>query len=293
MTSRWSSEAERRATAGLALLLAGLALSGPAGAHPDLLQQIALLDRQIAQQPDDAALRVTRGDLHRRHGDLDAAEQDFAAARRIQPDFDTLDLQQARLLLDRGDAAGAERLLTRDLAAHPERAVAWSLRGRANIALRRPVPAAGDFEQAIHRSTAPSPALFRDQALALAAAGPEQWPAARRALDAALLRHPQDPALLGLASDVALAQGQPEAARALIGRVPEALHALPRWAVRLERAQCLERAGGGTDEEAARCLLAAREALDGQVGVWVDYWVAPSVGPGVEPGVARPAIAER
>jgi len=281
MTSRWSSEAARRTIAGLALLLAGLALSGPAAAHPDLLEQIALLDRQIAQQPGNAALRVTRGDLHRRHGDLEAAERDFAAARRIQPDFDTLDLQQARLLLDRGDAAGAERLLTRDLAAHPERAVAWSLRGRANIALRRPVPAAGDFEQAIQRSPAPSPALFRDQALALAAAGPDQWPAARRALDTALLRHPQDPALLGLASDVALAQGQPEAARALVGRVPEALHALPHWAARLERAQCLERGAVGTDEETARCLLAAGEALDGQIESWVESWVA------------QPSLAER
>ena len=281
MTSRWSSKAARRTTAGLALLVAGLALSGPAAAHPDLLEQIALLDRQIVQQPGNAALRVTRGDLHRRHGDLAAAEEDFAAARRMQPDFDTLDLQQARLLLDRGDAAGAERLLTRDLAAHPERAVAWHLRGRANVALGRAVPAAGDFEQAIQRSPAPSPALFRDQALALAAAGPEQWPAARRALDTALLRHPQDPALLGLASDVALAQGQPEAARALVGRVPEALHALPHWAVRLERAQCLERGAVGTDEETARCLLAAREALDGQIESWVESWVA------------QPSLAER
>jgi predicted Zn-dependent protease len=278
MTSRWSSEAARRATAGFALLLAGLALSGPAGAHPDLLEQIALLDRQIAQQPGNAVLRVTRGDLHRRHGDLAAAEQDFAAARRIQPDYDTLDLQQARLLLDRGDAAGAERLLTQELAAHPERAVAWNLRGRANMALGQPVPAAGDFEQAIRRSPAPSPALFREQALALAAAGPALWAAARRALDAALLLHPQDPALLGLASDIALAQGQPEAARALIGRVPEALHALPRWTARLEHAECLERAAGGTDAQATRCLLAAREALDGQIGSWVEPWVAqPSI----------------
>ena len=274
MTSRWLSETARRTHTGLVLLLAGLALSSPAGAHPDLPEQIALLDQQIAQEPDNAALRVARGDLHRRHGDLEAAERDFAAARRLQPEVDTLDLQQARLLLDQGDSAGAEALLTRDLAAHPERAVTWALRGRANMALGRPVPAAGDFEQAIRRSPAPSPALFREQALALAAAGPEQWPSARRALDAALLRHPQDPALLGLASDVALAQGQPQAARVLIGRVPEALQALPPWAARLERARCLERAAEVADEATARCLLAARAALDAQVASWIESWVA-------------------
>jgi predicted Zn-dependent protease len=269
MTSRWPSEAARRTQAGLALLLAGLALSGPAGAHPDLQEQIALLDQKIAQQPDDAALRVARGDLHRRHGDLEAAARDFAAARGIQPDFDTLALQQSRLLLEIGDPAGAQRLLTQDLASHPDRAVAWDLRGRANMALRRPLPAAGDFDQAIRLSPAPSPALFREQALALTAAGPGQWEAARRALDAALLRHPQDPALLGLASDIALAQGQPGAARDLIGRVPEALHPLARWTARLERAQCLEQAASGADAAPARCLLAAREELDAQVEAWI------------------------
>lgn len=270
MTSRWFSETARRTHTGLVLLLAGLALTGPAGAHPDLLEQIALLDQQIAQQPDDAALRVMRGDLHRRHGDLEAAERDFAAARSLQPDFDTLDLQQARLLLDQADPAGAEALLTRDLAVHPERAVSWDLRGRARIALRRPEPAAADFGQAIRFSSAPSPALLRQQALALIAAGPGQWESARRALDAALLRHPQDPALLGLATDLALAQGQPEAARALVGRVPEALHVLPRWAARLERAQCLEQAASGTDEMAERCLPDAREELAAQVEAWID-----------------------
>jgi len=269
MTSRWPSEAARRTQAGLALLLASLALSGPTGAHPDLLEQIALLDQQIALQPENAALRVARGDLHRRHGDLEAAARDFAAARSIQPDFDTLALQQARLLLELGDPAGAERLLTQDLAAHPERVVAWDLRGRANMALRRPQPASADFDQAIRLSPAPSPALFREQALALAAAGPGEWESARRALDAALLRHPQDPALLGLATDIALAQGQPGAARVLIGRVPEALHTLARWTARLERAQCLEQAARGADAAAARCLLAAREELDAQVEAWI------------------------
>jgi predicted Zn-dependent protease len=269
MTSRWPSEAARRTQAGLALLLVSLALSGPAGAHPDLLEQIALLDQQIAQQPDNAALRVARGDLHRRHGDHEAAARDFAAARSIQPDFATLALQQARLLLEVGDPAGAERLLTQDLAVHPERAVAWDLRGRANMALRRPQPAAADFEQAIRLSVAPSPALFREQALALTAAGPGQWEAAQSALAAALLRHPQDPALLGLASDIALARGRAGSARDLIGRVPEALHPLPRWTARLERAQCLDQAASGADAVAEPCLRAAREELEAQVEAWI------------------------
>jgi hypothetical protein len=112
--------------------------------------------------------------------------------------------------------------------------------------------------------------LFRQQALALIAAGPGLWESAGRALDAALLRHPQDPALLGLASDLALAQGQSGVARDLVGRMPEALHVLPRWAARLERAQCLEQVASATDEAAARCLLAAREELNTQVAAWID-----------------------
>jgi hypothetical protein len=51
--------------------------------------------------------------------------------------------------------------------------------------------------------------------------------------------------------------------------VPEALHPLPRWAARLERAQCLEQAASAADAVAARCLQAAREELDAQVEAWI------------------------
>jgi tetratricopeptide (TPR) repeat protein len=241
----------------LLILLVGMAAHpAPATAHPDLLEQIAQLNVQLAAQPGDAELLARRGDLYRQHGDATAAQRDFAAARSTAPDLAVLDLQEGRLMLEQGNPAAAQQLLASYLARQPEQALAWSLSGHAHLALMQPEQAAKDFGRAIRNSIHPSPGLFRDQVLALLAAGHEHWDAAQRTLDSALLQHPADIALLGLATDISLAQDQPGEALALIAHLRPELQALPQWRERERLAKCLKDDGSEAETvEACRSTV--------------------------------------
>ena len=238
--------------------------AGAAGAHPDLLEQIEHLDAEIAQNSGDATLLLQRGDLHRRHGDFAAAAADFAAARALDPAKPELDFAEGRLLLDSSQSAAAEQSFSRYLDANPQHAAGWNLRGHARLAQGLPELAARDYGRAIDLSDPPGPALFLQQASALVLAGTDDWPAAQQVLQSGLERHPQDVALHGLAADIALAQGEPDAARMEIGRVPAAVQGLSQWQRRIELAACV--AAGGADAE--RCAQQARAQLRAELNRW-------------------------
>jgi predicted Zn-dependent protease len=255
-----------RSRAVLVILLAAMAVNaGPAGAHPDLLEQIERLDQQLARESGNAELLVRRADLHRRHEDYAAALRDFAAARAVQPDNHAFDVQEGRLRLETGDPDRADALFSSHLEAHPGHAAAWYLRGQARVAMGQPAPAALDFARAIATSDAPTPVLYRQQASALVAAGEDHWQAARDALDSGLLRHPVEVSLLGLATDIALAQAELARARDYMARLPKGLEVLPQWRARFELAAC-GKAGGS---ETAGCASAARAQLAAQVAAWL------------------------
>jgi predicted Zn-dependent protease len=254
-----------RSRAGLAILLVTMAvIAGPAGAHPDLLEQIERLNEQLARAPGNAELLVRRADLHRRHEDYAAALRDFAAARAVQPGNREYDFQEGRLRLETGDPDRADALFSNYLEAHSGHAAAWHLRGQARLAMGQPVLAALDFARAIATSAAPTPVLYRQQASALVAAGDDHWQAARDALDTGLARHPVEVSLLGLATDIALAQAETAAARHYLARLPKGLETLPQWRARLELASC----GDAGDGEAADCAQMARAQLLAQVAAW-------------------------
>jgi predicted Zn-dependent protease len=240
------------------LLLAGGLLTGPVHGHPELLAQIELINDQLAAQPQNTELLLRRGDLYRRHGDHGAAERDFATVRRLDPDNDLLDFYAGRLQLETGAPGRADESLSRYLARHPEHASAWVLRGRARLARGLPLAAAGDFAGAIAHSSRPTPSLYLQQAMALLAAGEKHLDSARAAADTGLARHPQDVALLGLATDIALVRGQGAAASGYLGTLPGALADLPQWRSRRESTDCLQRGEATT----VQCAAPARERLD-------------------------------
>ncbi|HEV8701324.1 MAG TPA: hypothetical protein VGV60_08635 [Candidatus Polarisedimenticolia bacterium] len=88
-------------------LLACLALSPPAQAHEAIERQIADLNARIAAHPQEAALYLMRGELHREHADWNAAARDYQRARDIDPGLDAVDLGFGRLRLDTGRPAPA------------------------------------------------------------------------------------------------------------------------------------------------------------------------------------------
>ena len=67
-------------------LLCLLGLPAVAVAHPEIAEQIELVDRQLAATPDDYLLWAQRGELNRLHGDLLKAIADFERAANLGPD---------------------------------------------------------------------------------------------------------------------------------------------------------------------------------------------------------------
>lgn len=246
------------------LALAAFQFAPPIAAHPDLLAQIARLDAEIAANPNDVGALVRRADLHRRHADHDAAAADLGRARELarrvpQAASHLPDIARAagRLALDRGLPAEAAAELDLYLDTRPDDPAAWRYRGRALLALGRNDEAAADFAESIRRTPRAPPDLYRSRALALAAIGPDGWTRALEAVEEGLDSHPADPALAGLATDLALALGDADAAAAHIARLPEPIRRLPDWVARLRALQCLRSA----DDSGADCAGDIRSRL--------------------------------
>ena len=263
MTLPWCSE-HLLLTRFAGLLIGLTLLAPPVWSHPELLAQIELLDIEVQQQPGNAELLIKRGDLYRREQDYAAAQKDFDAARELQPDNSGLDFFQGRLQFERGDFADADFLLSRYLAGHPEHASAWILRGHTRQALRLPLAAAQDYAQAIALSDAPSPSLYREQVLALVAAGESNYKAAREVADSGLNSFPGEVSLLGLATDIALAENDPGVAALYIQQLPDSISMLPSWQGRHERVQCLEQVDPSMGANRKQCHQAAIQILQQQ-----------------------------
>lgn len=236
---------------GFALLFAGF-LALEAAAHPDLEAQIETLTAELEMRPRDAELLLRRGDLHRRHEDHDSARRDFAAAREADPGHPWLDLYAGRLDLEAGDAQSAVKLLGRYLESKPDHALAWRLHGEALCTLGQFEDAANSFSGAIEHSPAPSPDLFRLQALSWLALGEPGHLPASEVVDAGLAHFGTEVTLLGLGVDLALADGLADRARALFDTAPDGLLKLPDWTVRGELLECLHATGACESRARAR-----------------------------------------
>lgn len=247
---------------GIALLILLAALTSPAWGHPDLMVQIEALDAQLEAQPGNVELLLKRGDLYRRHQDYTAAARDFNTARSIDPSHPEIDFYAGRLSLAVGDGMEAERLLARYLADHPHHAAAWTLHAEANIQNSSPGTAAEYFAQAIRSSDRPSPGLYTRYALSLGANGEPSWTGALQLIDEALQRFPLELTLLGIGTDVALAQNHPAEAAWYMQILPQALRDLPQWKKRGEAAECL---AGAESAAQVQCLQQAKASLARQI----------------------------
>ncbi|MEJ8568076.1 tetratricopeptide repeat protein [Wenzhouxiangellaceae bacterium CH-27] len=252
--------------------LAGGPVARPAVAHPDLLAQIAQLDSEIALNPEDVGAYLRRADLHRRHVDYDAAEADVEQARLLtRADRAThgafepaIDRTAGRLALDQERFTAAVEYLGRSLASRPADPAAWRFRGLALQALGRHEEAAGDFAQAIDRTAQPPPDLYRLRARALTAVGPDGWTRARDAADRGLERHPGDPALRGLATDLALVLGDVDGAGRYLDELPAPILGLAVWKTRVAARGCLN--NGADRDDGASCTASIRIRLSAEHG---------------------------
>ena len=102
----------------LGLAAVALLLAKPtfAWAHPGLDERIAQVTAQLAANPQDVDLLLTRAELRRLHGQFDAALSDLHAAALVNPDASMILLSQARIFSDAGQPTNALALvLTRQV----------------------------------------------------------------------------------------------------------------------------------------------------------------------------------
>jgi predicted Zn-dependent protease len=234
---------------------------GPVWAHPELERQIADATARIEAHPADPELRLKRGELHRLHRDWPAAEADYAAARRLDPNLAAVDLVLGTMLLEAGRAAEARVTLDRFLARVPRHATGLATRARAWVELGRPLAAAEDYTRAL-RSLGPDeralPDYYLERARALAAAGPRHLDQAIAGLDEGLAALGQPVTLQLLAIDLEVQRKRPDAALARLERVAAAASRQEAWLVR--RGEILEQAGRA--EEARTAYRSALEAIE-------------------------------
>jgi tetratricopeptide (TPR) repeat protein len=244
----------------LLALITLLAPPAQVGAHPDIDEQLAGLERLDSPAACNTAAALKIGDLHRSRREWELAWVAYDRAARCDPTLDTVDFARGVLYLEAGAPEDAKRYLDRFLTMHPGAPHGLLARGRALMQLRRPAEAAADFDHAIAQLPAAQPDDFLARARAQVAAG--QREAALRGLDAALQRHGPVPALLRLALDLEIEQQQYTAALARLDALTAQAADREVWLVR--RGEILELAGRPRDArlafEAAVAAIAARPA---------------------------------
>jgi len=245
--------------AALALVITAIAPGG-ARAHGDLHGQIADLDARLAAAPDQAALYVRRGDLHRAHRDWRAALADYDRAGDLDPRLAGPDLGRAAVWLETDAPAAALAAADRVLARAPEHSEGRRLRARSLLALLRPAEAAEEWGRLIAETAKPRPEHYAERARALAAAGDAHLAEAVATLDEGIRRLGPLVTLDLLAIELELRLGRSDAALSRVERQSEATPRKEGWLLR--RGEILEQAGRPAEaRQAFAGSLAALAAL--------------------------------
>ncbi|MBI3414335.1 MAG: tetratricopeptide repeat protein [Verrucomicrobia bacterium] len=230
--------------------LAGMLCAQPHSlfAHGDTHEQIEKLTRQIVASPQDAALHVKRGELHRLHRDWNAAQADFDRAAQLDPELPLLDLLGGRLLLEMDQAADAKLHLDRFLATRPQHVEALVTRARVFTKLRDVVSAAKDFSAAIALSPEPKPEYFLERAQALRTDN-AHFAEALRGLNEGVQQFGPLVTLETLAIELELETGNYDGALARVERLAAQSPRQESWLAR--RGEILLQAGRATEARAA------------------------------------------
>ncbi len=229
--------------------------AGAAHGHGEVQEALAAVSRQIEASPAKPGLYLLRGRLHAAHADWPAALADCDRAAALDPALAAVELARGEAWSGAGRLDEADAAFTRYLARRPGGTAAYAARARLRVKAGRASEAAADFALAIAGTREPEPALFIEQAQALAGAGREDD--AVRALDSGIARLGPLVTLVLPAIDLDRAAGRSVAA---LGRIDLMVAAAPRkerWL--LLRGEVLAAAGRMAEAHAA--LEAARAAL--------------------------------
>ena len=225
-------------------------------AHPDIDLRIADLNVQIDEQPNDSALYLKRGELHRHNLSWDSALADYRKVELLSPADPDIHFYRGQMLLESGQAGAALAEIELFLRHKPAHREALLVRARALVQLGRAPEAVADYEASIALRAQPTPENYLE------------WAAALASLDGGLPRAVAavDAGVRALGPLITLQQ-RAIAYETELGRFDEALARLDtvrRW-LRPERYQA-KRAevmvAAGRDLEARQCYEAALTVID-------------------------------
>ena len=219
----------RRVLSAALIIIAGLLSPAAAMAHVAIVERITALDQHIQAAPNDPALYLKRGELHRLHRDWPTALADYDTAVVLDPENQTVHFYRGRLYLEAGDPKQARPLLDRFLAVQPNHANALLIRSRALARLGDGLAAADDLTRAIALLDPPTPEVYLERARALVAAGPDNVERALTGIDDGIARLGPLVTLIQYAIEVERAQGHHRQALARLDRLPVQINRQPTW----------------------------------------------------------------
>jgi tetratricopeptide (TPR) repeat protein len=237
-------------------------LAAPVCAHPEIEEQIRTVDSQIKKKPQDPALYLQRGELHRIHRDWSKAESDYLRALELDPEMLIVEYCLGRMKLESGEPEQARVLLDRFLEKRPADSRALVARGRALEQLGKHSAAAEDLSNAIKHASEANlrPGLYLERARSLMAAGPQHLDKAIAGLDEGLERLGEPVALQLYAVELETAAKRYDAAIRRIDRLASQASRQEPWLMR--KGAILEAAGRQTAAlEVYREALAAVDSL--------------------------------
>jgi tetratricopeptide (TPR) repeat protein len=223
----------------------------PALGHGPIDDTLRRTTRDLAERPLDANLWLQRAELHRVHGDVEAAAKDLERASALAPEQLELDYHRGRQLLDRNEFELAEKAFARFLQKVPDHVAGHSLHAEALLGIGRRREAADALARAI--SIRPSSGLYLARARTLADAGEAEM--ALRTLDRAAETLGPVPSLGHYAIDLELAESRFDAALNRLDRLHAGATRRDSWL--MERATILERAGRSEQAHASYTAVLA------------------------------------
>lgn len=228
------------------VLLLGWAGPGRVLGHGPAHERIAALDAEIAREPGNARLLLTRGELWRSDGNATNALADMDRAAAADPGLAPVHFVRGRILLDMDRPAEAAAAFGRYLEHHPDNAAAFLWRARARGGAGDADGAAGDYDAALRIDPLQGPDPYLERARHLRSRGPAHREAALAGLRDGLERLGSLVTLELEAVDLELDLGRPDEALARLERIARRSQRPELWRVR--RAEILD--GLGRADEA-------------------------------------------
>ena len=155
----------------------------PVWGHGDLHGQIEETTRQMEKDRGNGGLFLKRGELHRAHGEWDAATADYEQAMALDPKLTVVDLARGKMFLEANWPLSAKVALDRFLTRQTNHVDALSVRARVLSRLGQRLAAVRDFNQAIAFSKEPNVELYFERAQVLTQEGGAYLEEALKGLD--------------------------------------------------------------------------------------------------------------